>query len=155
MNHISLESKTTIRKMELADIDQVMVVDSASFPTPWPREIFDQEIRKNDFAYYYVLEQDGHIIGYAGTWMVLGDAQVTNIALLPEMRGKKLGEKLFKYVLTQAVALGMQRLSLEVRVSNQIAQRMYRKFGLVPGGVRKNYYTDNGEDAIVMWVDLS
>jgi len=141
--------------MELDDIEQVMAVDKASFPAPWPEEIFTQEIRDNEFAFYYVLEQKGKIIGYAGTWMVLGDAQITNIALLPEMRGKKLGERLFKHVLAQAMMIGMERLSLEVRVSNVIAQKMYRKFGLVPGGIRKNYYSDNNEDAIVMWVDLT
>ena len=155
MSRTSTKTTLTIRMMELDDIEQVMAVDKASFPAPWPEEIFTQEIRDNEFAFYYVLEQKGKIIGYAGTWMVLGDAQITNIALLPEMRGKKLGERLFKHVLAQAMMIGMERLSLEVRVSNVIAQKMYRKFGLVPGGIRKNYYSDNNEDAIVMWVDLT
>lgn len=155
MSRTSTKTTYMIRMMELEDIEQVMAIDKASFPTPWPEEIFKQEIRDNEFAFYYVLEHKGKIIGYAGTWMILGDAQVTNIALLPEMRGKKLGERLFKHVLSQAMMIGMERLSLEVRVSNVIAQKMYRKFGLVPGGVRKNYYSDNNEDAIVMWVDLT
>jgi len=145
----------TIRKMEIADIDQVMEIDRASFPSPWPRYIFEQEISENDFAYYYVLEQDGKVLGYLGMWMILEDAQVTNIALLPEARGQKFGEQLFRHGVELAIRNGMQRLSLEVRVSNVVAQKLYRKFGLVPGGIRKNYYTDNNEDAIVMWVDLS
>jgi len=155
MSKTQAETGVKIRPMRLEDVDQVMEIDRASFPCPWPVEIFKQEIKDNDFAYYYVMELGDRIIGYAGTWMVLGDAQVTNIALLPEMRGRKLGERLFKHVVAEAIMKGMERLSLEVRVSNIIAQKMYRKFGLIPGGVRKNYYTDNNEDAIVMWVDFT
>ncbi|NAP01262.1 ribosomal-protein-alanine N-acetyltransferase, partial [Halomonas sp. MG34] len=96
----------------------------------------------------------GRIVRYVCTWVVLEDAQVTNIAIMPELRGNKLGEKLFRYMLLQIKLIGATRLSLEVRESNIPAQKLYRKFGLVPGGIRKNYYTDNQEDAIVMWVNI-
>ncbi|GGB41262.1 ribosomal-protein-alanine N-acetyltransferase [Virgibacillus dakarensis] len=143
-----------IRKMEEHDVDQVAEVEKASFTAPWPRDIFQQEIVENQFAHYFVLQVDEKIVGYAGLWVVVDDAQITNIAIMPDYRGNKLGEKLFHYVMVQAVRLGGRRLSLEVRTSNIIAQHMYRKFGLVPGGIRKNYYVDNQEDAIVMWVNL-
>lgn len=143
-----------IRQMELTDIDQVVEVEKAAFDTPWSADIFYQETVDNQFAYYYVIEIDEVIVGYAGLWVVIDDAQITNIAIAPSYRGYKLGEKLFGFTMQQAIRLGGKRLSLEVRVSNIIAQRMYRKFGLVPGGLRKNYYTDNHEDAIVMWVNL-
>lgn len=148
-------AELVIRGMEPVDIDGVMEVDAASFPTPWPKEIFHQEVEKNDYAHYFVVELDKRIVGYAGLWVVIDDAQVTNIAIMPNYRGYKIGEKLFLYTLKQAIRMGVSRLSLEVRVSNIVAQRMYRKFGLVPGGIRKSYYTDNGEDAVVMWVNLS
>jgi [ribosomal protein S18]-alanine N-acetyltransferase len=140
--------------MEIADVDQVMEVERVSFTTPWTTDIFYQEIVDNQYAYYYVIEWNGRIVGYVGTWVVLEDAQVTNIAIMPELRGNKLGEKLFQYMLLQIKLIGATRLSLEVRESNIPAQKLYRKFGLVPGGIRKNYYTDNQEDAIVMWVNI-
>lgn len=143
-----------IRKMELIDIDQVLEVEHASFPTPWPRDIFYQEISRNQHAHYFVVQVGEEIIGYAGLWVVVDDAQITNIAILPTYRGRKIGENLFNYVLQFAMKMGVSRLSLEVRISNIVAQKMYRKFGLVPGGIRRNYYTDNNEDALVMWVNI-
>ncbi|WP_047979532.1 ribosomal protein S18-alanine N-acetyltransferase [Ornithinibacillus contaminans] len=147
-------AELVIRKMELSDINQVMSVEIASFSSPWQEYIFEQEITQNQHAYYYVLTINQKVIGYVGMWVVLDDAQITNIAIMPGYRGNKLGEKLFGFAMQQAVGMGVSRLSLEVRVTNIVAQRMYRKFGLVPGGVRKNYYTDNNEDAIVMWVNI-
>ncbi|WP_368654039.1 ribosomal protein S18-alanine N-acetyltransferase [Ornithinibacillus sp. 4-3] len=143
-----------IRKMLETDLEQVMNVEQHSFPTPWPEEIFRQEITQNQHAHYFVVELNEEIIGYAGTWIVADDAQITNIAILPTFRGRKVGQQLFAHVLQYAMQMGVSHLSLEVRVSNVVAQKMYRKFGLVPGGIRKNYYTDNLEDALVMWVNL-
>jgi len=145
----------SIRDMLNDDIDAVMSVDQASFSTPWSREIFKREMNENKYAYYFVIEENDKIIGYAGLWIVEDDAQITNIALLPEYRGYKIGEKLFGFSVQFAIKKGASRLSLEVRESNLVAQRLYRKFGLVPGGIRKGYYPDNNEDAIVMWVNLN
>ncbi|MEC5425899.1 ribosomal protein S18-alanine N-acetyltransferase [Virgibacillus sp. C22-A2] len=147
-------AELVIRKMELDDIEQVMIVEKASFATPWNAAIFNQEITDNRHAHYFIIEVDKSIVGYAGIWIVMDDAQITNIAVLPSYRGMKLGEKLFQYTLQFAVKMGVTRLSLEVRESNVVAKKMYSKFGLVPGGIRKNYYTDNQEDALVMWVNL-
>ncbi len=143
-----------IRKMVLEDIPQVLEVEKASFPEPWTSNIFHQELNDNMHAHYYVVDYAGKVIGYSGMWVVIDEAQITNIAVLPDFRGKKIGERLFGHMMLTALRLGAERLSLEVRVSNIVAQKMYRKFGLVPGGIRKNYYTDNQEDALVMWVNL-
>lgn len=145
----------SIREMRSDDITAVMHVDEVCFSSPWSREIYEQEMEKNEFAYYFVMEESGKVVGYAGLWIVEDDAQITNIALLPEYRGYKIGEKLFGFSMQFAMKQGASRLSLEVRESNIIAQKLYRKFGLVPGGVRKRYYPDNNEDAIVMWVNLN
>lgn len=145
----------SIREMQSDDITAVMHVDEVCFSSPWSREIYEQEMEKNEFAYYFVMEESGEVVGYAGLWIVEDDAQITNIALLPEYRGYKIGEKLFGFSMQFAMKQGASRLSLEVRESNIIAQKLYRKFGLVPGGVRKRYYPDNNEDAIVMWVNLN
>jgi [ribosomal protein S18]-alanine N-acetyltransferase len=149
-----LSAQPIVRQMQLADIPAVYTIETASFATPWTIDIFEREITENTFANYFVIENEGVIAGYCGMWLVIDEAQITNIAILPNYRGKKLGEKLFAHVMEQAILAGAYRLSLEVRVSNLPAQHLYRKFGLVPGGIRKNYYTDNQEDAIVMWVNL-
>jgi|SRR5690625_2429997 len=143
-----------IRKMSEEDIAQVLEVDIVSFPTPWTRELYEQELKNNSYAHYFVIEEGNNVIGYVGLWIVGEDAQITNIAILPDYRGYKIGEKLFGFAMQYAIKQGAQRLSLEVRVSNMIAQNLYKKFGLVNGGIRKNYYQDNGEDALVMWVNL-
>lgn len=141
--------------MKVSDLPQVMSIDTQSFPAPWTQEIYEQELLKNDFAHYFVLVHEDEIIGYVGIWIVFDDAQITNIAVAPRYRGKGIGEKLFGFALTYAFQRGAQKLSLEVRPSNHVAKKMYKKFGLQEGGIRKNYYPDNGEDAIVMWVDLT
>ncbi|WP_181350534.1 ribosomal protein S18-alanine N-acetyltransferase [Thalassobacillus sp. CUG 92003] len=144
-----------IRPMAMEDIDQIMAIEHASFPVPWTRETFMSEIDQNPYAHYFVIEKDDVVFGYCGVWLIIDEAHITNVAILPEYRGSAYGEKLFGHVFDYAISHGAVQMSLEVRVSNVAAQRLYRKFGLVPGGIRKNYYTDDGEDAVVMWVGLS
>ncbi|SES24129.1 ribosomal-protein-alanine N-acetyltransferase [Gracilibacillus ureilyticus] len=147
-------NKVEFRQMTEADIDRVYEIDLLSFPKPWPKDIYYEEMQTNNFARYFVAVVGDEIVGFCGSWMILDEAQITNIAIDPAYRGNHYGEGLFQYVLNYAVANGVKRLSLEVRVSNLVAQRMYKKFGLLPGGIRKNYYTDNQEDALVLWVNL-
>jgi ribosomal-protein-alanine N-acetyltransferase len=143
-----------IRGMKTDDIEDVLEVEEASFATPWPEETFLNEVTENPYAHYFVIEKNGKVFGYCGLWLIIDEAHVTNIAIHPEYRGQKYGEQLFRHTCEEAITQGAVQLSLEVRVSNTAAQHMYRKFGLVPGGIRKRYYTDNGEDALVMWVGL-
>lgn len=142
------------RYMKEEDIDQILEVEQASFTTPWSREAFYNEIYNNKFAVYLVLEEDEKIIGYCGAWIVIDEAHVTNVAVLPEYRGKKLGEALLRKMMTVAMDRGARSMTLEVRVTNHVAQSLYRKLGFQNGGIRKNYYSDNQEDALVMWVNL-
>jgi len=143
-----------IRKMEIDDISNVGKVETATYKNPWPQDIFLRELTENDHAHYFVAVLGDKVIGYGGMWLVVDDAQITNIAIHPSYRGHKFGEKLFQQIFDYGVHHGMRRLSLEVRESNMVAQRMYQKFGLVRAGIRKNYYTDDGEDAVVMWVSI-
>src|SRR5699024_7247324 len=117
----------SIREMAYEDIDGVMAIDRTAFSSPWSREIIEQEIIDNKFANYFVIEEVNNIIGYVGLWIVEDDAQITNIALLPRYRGYKIGEKLFGYSIQYAIKMGASRLSLEVRETNIIAQKLYRK----------------------------
>ena len=142
------------RYMREEDIDQVLAVEHASFTTPWSREAFYNELHNNKFAVYIVLEEENQIIGYCGTWVVIDEAHVTNVAIMPGYRGKKLGEALMTKLMSVARELGARSMTLEVRVTNHVAQSLYRKLGFQNGGIRKNYYSDNQEDALVMWVNL-
>ena len=112
------------------------------------------ELNKNKFACYIVLEQEDQIIGYCGAWLIIDEAHITNIAILPEFRGQKLGEALLNKMIERSREKGIERMTLEVRKSNTVAQSLYKKLGFQNGAVRKNYYSDNQEDAIVMWVNI-
>jgi [ribosomal protein S18]-alanine N-acetyltransferase len=144
----------TFRQMTLDDIDDVLKIEHASFTLPWSRESFYNELVHNNYSNYIVMEWNGQVIGYCGMWLVIDEAHITNVAVLPEFRGKKLGEALMKKAMETAKELGAKTMTLEVRVSNHVAQSLYRKLGFLNGGIRKQYYTDNQEDALVMWVNL-
>ncbi|WP_079504164.1 ribosomal protein S18-alanine N-acetyltransferase [Mesobacillus jeotgali] len=144
----------TFRNMTIDDLDDVMVVEANSFAVPWSREAFFNELTKNQFAQYLVVEVDQKVVGYCGVWIIVDEAHITNIALLPEYRGMKLGEALMAKMMELAREMGALRMTLEVRVSNERAQNLYRKFGFEEGAIRKQYYTDNMEDALVMWVNI-
>jgi ribosomal-protein-alanine N-acetyltransferase len=94
------------------------------------------------------------IIGYAGLWLILDEAHVTSVAVHPDYRGRRLGELLFNVLIQEAVYLGADRMTLEVRVSNHAARQLYKRLGFVSAGIRKGYYNDNQEDAIIMWKHL-
>lgn len=144
----------TFRKMTVEDLDDVLEVEVNSFATPWSRDAFFNELTKNQFAHYLVAEVDQKVVGYCGVWIIVDEAHITNIALLPDYRGLRLGEALLGRIIELARELGTLRITLEVRVSNVRAQNLYRKFGFEDGALRKQYYTDNMEDAVVMWVNL-
>ncbi len=142
------------RRMRLKDIDFICDIEKEAFPTPWSPSAFYNELVYNQFAHYVVMECGGEIAGYGGMWMIMDEAHITNIAVRKKFRGNKLGERLLRELQTTAMQLGAKRMTLEVRVSNTIARRLYEKMGFYPSGTRKGYYTDNNEDALIMWADL-
>jgi ribosomal-protein-alanine N-acetyltransferase len=143
-----------IRYMVEDDIDDVLMVETDSFTVPWTRVAFTNELFHNKHAHYLVIEYNDEIVGYCGLWVIIDEAQITNIAIHTRYRGLKLGKELLTHVIELARTLGVINLSLEVRVSNKVAQNLYRKMRFKSGGTRKNYYIDNQEDALVMWVRL-
>ncbi|MNI61543.1 ribosomal-protein-alanine N-acetyltransferase [compost metagenome] len=147
-------NQPVFRLMKLEDIPEILVIEREAFTMPWTEEAFRNELTHNHFAKYMVMELAGHIIGYAGMWAIVDEAHVTNIALLEAYRGRKWGDRLLEELMRTASFLGMKSITLEVRVSNEIAQNLYRKKGFRPAGTRKGYYSDNREDALIMWADL-
>ena len=132
------------------DAEGVARVERESFPTPWSREDFWREA-SNDFACYIVALDDMEIIGFAGCWISFEEAQVTNVALTSAQRGRGLGKVLMAKLMRAAAERGAERMTLEVRPSNTPALRLYEGLGFAAIGVRKKYYQDNDEDAILMW----
>ena len=143
------------RKMTIDDVPAVHAIELATFPTPWTLESFYYEMTENQFSHYLVAESDlGEIIGFCGIWLVIDAAQITNVAVVNSVRGQGIGEGLMREAVRIAKEANMDVMSLEVRVTNTVAQNLYRKLGFQEGGLRKGYYTDNHEDALVMWVKL-
>lgn len=144
----------TFRFLSEKDVNEVLKIEHASFTLPWTEEAFKNEFKQNKFAVYIGLEDEGRLIGYCGVWVIVDEAHITNVAVLPEYRGLKLGEALMKKIMEISSEMGARTMTLEVRVTNYIAQSLYRKLGFQDGAIRKSYYTDNREDALVMWVNL-
>jgi ribosomal-protein-alanine N-acetyltransferase len=142
-----------IEDMTLADVDAVQEVERASFPVPWPANAFRHELTQNKNAHYIVAREGEHIVGYAGLWLSLDEAHITTFAVLPDYRRRKIGERMLVALFDRAERLGAEWLTLEVRASNLPAQRLYEKYGFRPAGVRRRYYSDNNEDAIIMWTE--
>lgn len=137
--------------MGLKHLEGVMIVENLSFTIPWSKEAFIDEITKNQFANYLVAVEDGVVIGYAGMWKIFDEGHITNIAVHPEFRKYGIGSKLVTELLNLSREQGIISLTLEVRKSNLAARALYEKYSFEEAGVRKKYYTDNGEDAIIMW----
>ncbi|MFH0071241.1 ribosomal protein S18-alanine N-acetyltransferase, partial [Peribacillus sp. NPDC056705] len=138
---IDEEAGLVFRLMTLEDISKVMVVERESFTVPWTEEAFHNELTLNHFAKYMVMEHEGEIVGYAGMWTIVDEAHVTNIAVLEEYRGRKWGDRLLSELMKTAAYIGMEKMTLEVRVSNHVAQRLYAKKGFKPAGLHKGYYS--------------
>lgn len=142
----------TFTGMQLKHLEQVLAIENYSFPTPWTPNAFEYELVKNDFAHYVVaLDKDGQVIGYAGMWVLFDEAHVTSVATRREFRGRGLGTALMLEIMGQALLRGANKMTLEVRPSNQVARRLYQGLGFVEKGIRKQYYADTKEDAIIMW----
>ena len=142
-----------IRRMTLDDLDAVAAIEAATFPTPWSRDSFRQELERNVAARYLVAEMEGQVIGYAGAWIILDESHITNIAIEESRRGLGYGRALTTALMQYLSNLGAAYATLEVRRSNLRAQNLYKSLGFVELGVRKRYYEDNREDALIMVCD--
>jgi [ribosomal protein S18]-alanine N-acetyltransferase len=142
-----------IEDMTPDDIPAVQLVENASFPVPWPANAFRHELTQNKNAHYIVAREGYRIVGYAGLWIALDEAHITTFAVLPEFRRRRIGERMLVRLFDMATDLRAEWLTLEVRASNFPAQRLYEKYGFHAAGIRRRYYSDNNEDAIIMWTE--
>ena len=148
---VIIDDHVSIAPMRPEDLERVLEIEQVSFPTPWPRDAYSHELHENRLACYVVARVMHKIVGYAGMWVILDEAHVTTIAVEPESRGRRIGERLLIALMEESMKRGARWVTLEVRKSNGVAQALYRKYGFKEIGVRKAYYSDNREDAIVMW----
>lgn len=145
--------RLTVAEMTAEDIPAVHAIESASFPTPWPPYAFRQELETNRLARYLVVRAGARVIAYAGIWLMVDEAHVTTFAVLPAYRRRGIGGLLLSELMALSAERGAAVVTLEVRLSNAAARRLYQRFGFRPVGVRPRYYTDNGEDALIMTTD--
>lgn len=147
-------ARFVVRPMTLADIPAVMAVEAESFPLPWPERAYRYEISDNPNAHCVVAcGEDGEVAGYAVMWMMADEAHVGTIASAPSRRRQGVGERLMIDLMREAARRSAIFITLEVRVGNIAAQRLYLKYGFVEVGRRKRYYPNNREDALLMTVE--
>jgi len=143
--------KVLIEPLEEKDVNEIMAIERTAFLNHWPESAFINELQKNQLAHYIVARHDGMLVGYAGLWIVIDEAHITTVAVHPDYRRKKIAEQLVHQLLSMAVAKEARWATLEVRESNEAAQTLYKKFGFAPAGIRKNYYMEENENAVIMW----
>ncbi len=145
-------ARIRLAPMTVDDLPRVREIEREAFALPWPKDAYRAEIEDNQVA-CYIVARDEHdtVVGFAGMWVIFDEAHVTTIAVHRRHRGQGIGKRLLLGLIERALARGARWMTLEVRPSNTVALAMYRAFGFRDVALRKRYYSDNNEDAVVMW----
>ena len=139
-----------IRKMLDSDLDKIDVLEHRLFTSAWSKKDFEYELHDNPYGNYFVYEEDSNVVGYVGVWVIFEQAQITTLGVDTEFQDKGIGSKLLEYAINYADHQGCEVISLEVRVSNEKAIKLYENAGFINVNIRKGYYQDNNEDAYLM-----
>ncbi len=143
-----------IKPMEKSDIDSVIDIEEKTYgPHHWSKDSFMNELSNELARYFSVFNENGNLIAYCGCWQILEEAHITNIAVHPDFRQKHIGEAMLKTIVDECYKNMAKYITLEVRVGNKPAIRLYEKYGFKSLGTRKGYYQDNNEDALIMWTE--
>lgn len=145
-------SEIRIRRIVEADVARVAELEKICFRTPWSYKALLGEL-SNDVAYYVVALDGETVIGYAGMWVMFDEAHMTNIGVDPEYRGRGIARDMILALMKEGLRRGAERMTLEVRETNYTAQRLYARLGFGYAGIRKKYYSDTGENALILWND--
>ena len=144
-----------IRPMQETDVSQIYEIEKVSFAKPWSKNSILHDITENVVARWLVLEEkNGTILAYASVWLIIDEGHICNVAVHPDYRALGFGRIILDALIKLAKDEGMRLMTLEVRRSNEIAQRLYHSLGFRDVGYRKRYYEDNREDALIMFLDL-
>ena len=144
-------SPIEIVPMRRRDVREVIAIERQVFTLPWSENLYFSELSMPATRLYYVARSEGGIVGYVGCMLIVGEGHITTIGVAPDFQRRKIGMALLHRAITEAMLRDADAMTLEVRVTNRGAQELYRSFGFAPVGIRKNYYADDNEDAIVMW----
>jgi len=139
--------------MTLDDLEAVHGIELASFSVPWPDDAYRNELLTNRLASYVVARAGDAVVGFGGLWVMVDEAHITTFAVDPRWRRRGVGEWILLGLLGRAAERNAREATLEVRISNMPARRLYEKYGFRPVGIRPRYYSDNGEDALIMTTD--
>lgn len=145
------EAAVAVRDLVSDDLDAILVMERLCFTIPWTRGMFDEELA-NERAQYLVATVDGTVAGYAGSWWIFDEGHITNVAVHPDQRRRGVGAALIRALLECGRIAGVRSFTLEVRRGNEAAIGLYESFGFHVDGVRRGYYEDTGEDALIMWL---
>lgn len=151
MNQVAPPATVHLVPMRRRHLRSVLRIEGEVYPRPWSLSLFLGELNLRSSRYYVVARVDGVVVGYAGLMFSMDEAHVTTIAVDPAWQRHRIGSRLMVNLVRAALARGAAHMTLEVRVSNVAAQRMYERFGFQTEGVRKNYYAESKEDALIMW----
>jgi ribosomal-protein-alanine N-acetyltransferase len=144
----------TLRTMSMADLPRVMEIERACFSVPWIEDMFLYQLEMGDISENIVLLKNNHMVGYLIGWVIYDEIHILNVAVDPEERKQGFAGRMIEKLIERGEDKGGVRVVLEVRKSNQPAQSMYKKYGFRVVGVREGYYSETGEDALVMRLDL-
>lgn len=147
---MALTARVVVEPMRLEDVAAVHEIERLSFRTPWPAYAFEQELKGNRLAHYLVARAGDRVVGFGGIWLMVDEAHITTFSVHPEWRRQQIGRQLLLSLVELSLTIGARHMTLEVRASNESAQSLYRSFGFEVAGRRQGYYTDDGEDALVM-----
>ncbi|MGZ6213807.1 MAG: ribosomal protein S18-alanine N-acetyltransferase [Candidatus Limnocylindria bacterium] len=145
-----MSSPVVVGPMRMADVSAVLEIERLSFSSPWPAFAFEQELTANRLAHYRVARLGDRVVAFGGIWLMVDEAHITTFGVHPDHRRRGIGRRLLLALAEVALELGSARMTLEVRVSNEAAQALYRSFGFTVTGRRVAYYSDDGEDALIM-----
>jgi [ribosomal protein S18]-alanine N-acetyltransferase len=133
------------------DVEAMRAVERASFTNPWTLEMYLAELKNPEVSFFFLARSDGAVVGFCSFWRVLDEQHINNLAVIPERRREGIGSALLTHVLREGARMGAGRATLEVRRSNEAARQLYEGFGFTVSGVRRTYYTNPAEDALVLW----
>ncbi len=145
--------RITVEPMQRSDVPDVMSLERRCYTLPWSASAYITEIGNSNARYLIAKQADGSLIGYGGVWVVMDEMHITTLAVDPELRGRRVGERLLINLMIEGNKLGAERATLEVREHNFVAHRLYVKYGFGDVAMRKAYYSDNRENAIIMWAE--
>ena len=147
---MAVSAPLVVGPMRMADVGAVLEIERLSFSSPWPAFAFEQELTANRLAHYRVARLGDRVVAFGGIWLMVDEAHITTFGVHPDHRRRGIARRLLLQLAEVALELGSARMTLEVRVGNEPAQRLYRSFGFNVTGRRVAYYSDDGEDALVM-----